>query len=333
MFLDPELEAQIRARMQRAGFRMPENNLRQARIIPSAQPIPNPYGTAPGWWVEKDGHLIVSMPGVPREMYRMWEEQVAPRLRERAGVGIIRSRTFKTMGMSESGIDELLEPWLPSRNPTVAVYAKPDGIWVRITAKAETEWEAQELLARMDEQIRPVLQPYLWGFDDQTLESVIGDLLVERDLTLATMESCTGGLIASTITDVPGSSRYFKGGIVSYMTEVKELAGVDPELIRDYGVVSPQVAQAMALAVRERLHADIGLGITGVAGPDPLDGHPVGTVFICVTDGRWKRSYQGTTPQARLEFKSRATRLALLELRRLLLGEGEPLEEPAGSRS
>jgi PncC family amidohydrolase len=124
---------------------------------------------------------------------------------------------------------------------------------------------------------------------------------------------------------VPGSSRYFLGGIVSYATEIKALSGVDRDTIETYGVVSAEVAQAMALAVRQRFGADFGIGVTGVAGPDELEGRPVGTVFACATDGRWQRAYQGTVPQARLDFKNRATRAALLELRRLLMGEGDPL--------
>jgi len=324
LYIDEEQERLLRARFARGAAPMPESNIRQARLIPSTQPIANPFGTAPGWWTEKDGHTIVSMPGVPREMFRMWENEVAPRL-QRFSDSVILSRTFKTMGMSEAGVDELIAQWLPSTNPTVGVYAKPDGIWVRLTAKSADSATARDLLQGMEREMRPVLERYLWGFDDDTLESVVGQMLAERNLTVAVMESCTGGLLANTLTDVPGSSRYFKGGIVSYTNEVKALSGIDRDLIETYGAVSQEVARAMALAVREHYGADYGIGVTGVAGPDELEGRPVGTVFACATDGHWQRTYQGTVPQARLDFKNRATRAALLELRRLLLGEGDPL--------
>jgi nicotinamide-nucleotide amidase len=325
LYIDEEQERLLRARFARGLGAMPESNVRQARLIPSTTPIINPFGTAPGWWTEKDGHRIVSMPGVPREMYRMWENEVSPRLMRLAGDSVIVSRTFKTMGMSEAGMDELIARWLPSTNPTVGVYAKQDGIWIRLTAKAPDRSEAQSLLLGMEQEMRPVIERYIWGFDEDTLESVVGQMLAERNLTLSVMESCTGGLLANTITDVAGSSRYFMGGIVSYSNDVKALSGVDRDIIETYGVVSQEVAQAMALAIRERLGTDYGIGITGVAGPDELEGRPVGTVFACATDGRWQRAYQGTAPQARLDFKNRATRAALLELRRLLLGEGEPV--------
>ncbi|HLG12465.1 MAG TPA: nicotinamide-nucleotide amidohydrolase family protein, partial [Dehalococcoidia bacterium] len=178
------------------------------------------------------------------------------------------------------------------------------------------------LIGPVEAQIRRILAPHVWGVDDDTFESVVGQLLVERGLTLAAMESCTGGLLADTITNVPGSSRYFKGGIVSYMTEVKEMMGVDPAIIGEHGVVSAETAAAMAAAVRERLQADIGVGITGVAGPEPQDGVPVGQVYIAIDGG-------GNVPsqalafqfaQSRTAIKRRAVTQTIMLLRRALVG-------------
>jgi nicotinamide-nucleotide amidase len=160
-----------------------------------------------------------------------------------------------------------LSPLLKSTNPSIGVYARPDGIQVRFAAKAMTEADARRLIEPAEAEARGLLGPVIWGVDDDTFEKVVGDILAERGLTLAAMESCTGGLFADTITNVPGSSRYFRGSIVSYATDVKELMGVDPAIISEFGVISDETAIAMAAAARAQLRADVGVGVTGVAGP------------------------------------------------------------------
>ena len=316
--VDPELVQGLREFFSRRGYQMPESNIKQATIIPSAQVIPNPRGTAPGWWVERDGRVIIAMPGPPSEMQRMWEKEVSQRLRERIPE-IILSRTLKTYLLSEAAVGELVSPYLSSANPTLAVYAKPDGIQLRLTAKAGSRYEAEQMVAQLEEHVRALLVDVIWGCDDETLESVVGALLTEKGLSLAVMESCTGGLLASTITDVPGSSNYFKGGLVAYTNEVKVYYGVDTALLDSHGAISPEVAGAMAEAARHRLGADIGVGITGVAGPDAVEGKPVGTAHIAIDDGKEKRLIQGIYPPLRHEVKRRATNHALFELRRTLL--------------
>ena len=316
--VDPELEQGLREFFSRRGYQMPESNIKQATIIPSTQVIPNPRGTAPGWWVERDGKVIVAMPGPPSEMQRMWEKEVSQRLRERIPE-IILSRSLKTYLLSEAAVGELVSTYLASVNPTLAVYAKPDGIHLRLTAKAENKGRAEQMVAQLEERVRTLLGDTIWGCDDETLESVVGALLTEKGLSLAAMESCTGGLLASTITDVPGSSNYFKGGLVAYTNEVKIYYGVDAALLESHGAISPEVACAMAEAVRHRLGADIGVGITGVAGPDAVEGKPVGTVHIAIDDGKEKRLIRGIYPPLRHEVKRRATNHALFELRRTLL--------------
>jgi len=317
--VDPELERGLREFFSARGFPMPESNIKQATIIPSAEAIPNPRGTAPGWWVEREGKLLIAMPGPPSEMQRMWEKEVSGRLRQRLGHEIILSRTIKTLLMAESAVDEMVSPFLSSTNPTLAVYAKPDGIHLRLTAKAKTQEEAEEMIAQREKDLSSLLGDSIWGYDDDTLESVVGALLVEKGLTLATMESCTGGLLANTITDVPGSSNYFKGGLVAYTNEAKICYGVDATLIATHGAVSPEVAGSMAEAARLRLGADIGIGITGVAGPTQQEGKPIGTAHIAIDDGKEKRLIFGIYPPLRHEVKRRATYHALFELRRTLL--------------
>jgi nicotinamide-nucleotide amidase len=299
---------------------MPERNIKQAWLIPSARAIANPRGTAPGWWVEKDGKIIVSMPGPPAEMNRMWDEEVAPQLLKLNPGTVLVKRTLKTAGLGESNVDEVLSPLLKTTNPSVGIYARADGVHVRLAAKAPSPAQAQSLIAPIEAQMRELLTPYVWGADDETFESVVGDMLKKRGQTLAVMESCTGGLLSDTITNVPGASAYFRGGIVSYATDVKSMMGVDPSIIETHGVVSQQTANAMAQAVRKQLGADIGVGITGVAGPEPQDGVPVGQVYIAVATGDGEPeelSFQ--YPQSRTAIKRRAVTQAILLLYRSLV--------------
>jgi nicotinamide-nucleotide amidase len=323
--VDAELERRLRELFSRLGFPMPESNIKQAALIPSARAIPNLSGTAPGWWVEKgrgkrgERRILIVMPGPPSEMRHMWETGVVRPLREILQGDIIISRTIKTLGMTESGAAEVVKPLLSSNNPTLAVYAKTDGIHLRLTAKARTGKEAEKMIAQRESEIRSLLGDTIWGSDEETLEGLIGAFLLEKGLTIATMESCTGGLLASSITDVPGSSKYFKGGLVAYTNGAKISYGVSSSLIERYGAISPEVAADMARVTREHLGADVGVSITGVAGPAEDEGKPVGTVHIAIDDGREIRPILGHYPPLRHQVKRRATYHALFELRRLLV--------------
>ena len=316
--VDPGLAEDVRALFRRRGWPMPERNLKQANSIPSARPLPNPNGTAPGWWVERDGTVLVAMPGVPREMVPMWQEQVLPLLLPRCG-GTILSRTLKTLGLGESAVEERLGALTRSPNPTVATYAKADGVHVRISAKAPTEAEAWILIAQMEERLRPLLDEYIYGWDSDTIEQVIGELLRSRRMSLACLESCTGGLVASAITDAPGSSEYFRGGLVAYSREAKVQAGVDATLLDRHGQVSVETAQAMAEAARHYLEADVGVATTGVAGPEALEGHPPGTVCVAVATPAGCVATELFYARRRQEVKRWATLQALHLLRRQLL--------------
>ncbi|MBI2853354.1 MAG: competence/damage-inducible protein A [Chloroflexi bacterium] len=319
--IDPLEERRLRQFFADRKMDMPNSNLRQATKIPSAEFLPNPLGTAPGWWVERDGHILITMPGPPEEMHSVWQREVVPRLRQKLGGVVIISRVLKTFGVSEAKIGELMGGLVQGANPTVATYAKPDGIHLRITAKADSQEEARRMVAGVELQIRSLMVDSIWGVDDDTIASVVGDLLAKRGRTLATMESCTGGLLSATITSVPGSSAYFRGGIVSYSNDVKIAYGVPEELIKRHGAVSQPVAEAMAGTVRRCLGSDIGIGITGVAGPSKLEDKSPGTVFIAVDDGSSPHTLSRVYPGSRQRVRERASVSALFELRKTLVNE------------
>jgi len=320
MTVDEAVAAEIKQMFSSRGWPMPKTNIRQAMVTPSVDPVSNPHGTAPGWWVEKDGRMLAAMPGPPRELQRMWAEEIAPRLRKEA-TSILVTRTFKTLTFGEGTVDEMASSLMSSNNPTLAVYAKYDGIHLRLAAKAADEQKALELMAQIEAQLRDIFGDSIWGVDDDTLEGVIGALLTEKELTLATMESCTGGMLASTITDVPGSSAYFKGGLVTYASQSKVDSGVDSSVIEKYGVISAETALAMASAVRDRFGTDIGIGITGVAGPDEMEGKPAGTVHIGIDCCGVKKGRSLVLAPRRFEFKRRTLLQALVELRKLLIAK------------
>ncbi|HEY0756524.1 MAG TPA: competence/damage-inducible protein A [Ktedonobacteraceae bacterium] len=318
MQVDPQLEAELRSTFSARQFPMPERNLKQATLIPSARALPNPLGTAPGWIVEKEGHVIIAMPGVPREMYRMWLEEAVPRLSAYTG-GSIFTRLLRVSGLGESSVEELLDSLLHNTNPTIATYAKSDAVDVRVTAKAASQAIAVELVTAMEQQVRQVLGHHIFGTDKETLQSVIGNYLTQRKQTLSIMESLSGGLLASTITNNPGSSRYFIGGVVSYSMEAKIQMGVPRATIEQYGAISVETARAMACATRQLFHTDYGVGVTGVAGPDGQEGQPIGTVFVAIAGPQGTIDGRGPGWRGGREDQKRFAVLTSLNLLRLHL--------------
>ena len=316
--VDPAIAQEIQSIFSKHGLDMPPNNLKQAMVIPSSQVIPG-RGTAPGWWVKYNGRIIITMPGPPREMQSMWTEHVFPRLQQEMGAVVIVSRTLKTFGLGESKVDELLPHLLTASNPSLGIYAKSDGIHLRITAKAGDTDEAQQMITRREADIRTILGDYVWGMDSDSLERVIGALLAAKGLTLATMESYTGGLLANIITNVSKSSTYFKGGLVGHFDEAQVTLGIDSQLISRYGTISAEVAKSMATVARNKLGAAIGLGLTAVTGPSEIEGKSIGTIFVGIDDGQSQQSFLKNYPGNRLQVKQRAVTSALFELRRILL--------------
>ncbi|MCH8107350.1 MAG: competence/damage-inducible protein A [Chloroflexi bacterium] len=303
---------------QTRGTSMPSHNIKQAHLIPSSQFIPNPHGTAPGWWTERNGKMIICMPGPPAEMHPMWEVQVEPRLREIVQDEVTLTRNIKTMGMSEGAVDEVVSEFFGKENPYLGIYSKADGIHLRIIARARDISAAQSMVDPIEAAIVERLGPYIWGYDEDTPERALGRSLMARGLTLATMESSTGGYLANTITEVPDSAIYFKGGVVAYSDTAKTAYGVPAETLRQHGAVSQETATAMARTIAHNLGADFGIGITGVAGPLEEEGKPVGLMYVAITGPAGEKELQLRVPPRRITIKRRISNTALIELNRMV---------------
>jgi nicotinamide-nucleotide amidase len=315
--VDEKLWQELQDLLRRYSGEIPQSNIRQATIIPSAQIIPNRMGTAPGWWVEKDDHIIIALPGPSDEMKMMWQEGILPKLEQGVTGEVILSRTIKTFRLAEAKIDELVAHLSKLSNPTLATYINPDGVYLRITAKAKGKREAQRLIAQSEEQIRNILSPYIWGMDDDTLSSVIGKLLKARNLSLATMEFCTEGLLCSTIAGDRESCTYFKGGLLACCDEAKIAYGVAPSIIKRYGEESTQLATAMAKTACRNLKSDIGIGVGGNINADKNSGD----VFIGLSSDKFEQTFTHTLRGNRSRMKQRAVYAALFDLRKTLLEE------------
>lgn len=263
---------------------MTPNNVKQAWLPEDCTVFTNQWGTAPGCAFKADGKHVLMLPGPPRECNPMWKECAMPYLYPLAG-GCIVSHNIRVFGLGESAMEDRLHDMMESMtNPTIAPYAKVSECFARVTAKADTTEEAEALLAPVVDKVCDMLGDDVYGVDVDSLEQVVGDLLREKGLTLAVAESCTGGLLSKRITDVPGSSAYYKGGVCSYTNEVKvNLLGVEQATLDAYTAVSEQVAGQMARGVARVLGTDIGIGITGIAGPDGgTEEQPVGLVYISI---------------------------------------------------
>ena len=313
----------IRERFAQRGTPVTENNFQQAMVPEGCTVLDNDWGTAPGVAFQADGTHVLMLPGPPRECAMMFLHRALPYLQQLAD-GVIASRTVKTFGIGESAAEALLRDLMnPLHNPTLAPYAKPTGTELRITAHAPTREEALRLIAPVEEQVKAILGDKVIGVDVDSLEEVCFALLKDRGLTVGTAESCTGGLLAKLLTDLPGSSAVFRGGVVSYTNGVQAgLLGVPQDLLDRYGAVSPQVAEAMARGAKAALGCDIALSTTGVAGPDADDrGNPIGLVYLGLA---WGDQCQVTEfragPVERERVRRQAAQTALDLLRRHLTG-------------
>jgi nicotinamide-nucleotide amidase len=303
---------------------MPENNRKQAMVPEGAEVLHNPRGTAPGLLIRHQGCALVCMPGVPSEMKPMLLDQVIPRIRQAFGIqSQIVSRVLKTCGISESTLDQRIGDYFREmRNPTIGVLAHAGEIHVRLTCKGEDPGEIAAKLNDLEAKIRARLGHLVFGRDEETLEAVVGRLLRERKATLAVAESCTGGLVASRLTDVPGSSDYFERGVVAYSLEAKErLLDVPADLVERHGTVSLEVARAMATGVRRMSGTVLGLATTGIAGPSGgTPEKPVGLVCVALAWGSGEGAREFRLLGDRGQVKYRGAQMALEMLRRHLLG-------------
>ena len=316
----------IRAFFDRIGSKMTDNNLRQAWLPEGCTVLENRWGTAPGCAFHSGEHHVVMLPGPPRECLPMFREEAAPWLAA-LSEGVIRSRTLRIFGMGESRVEDLLRERMNAlTNPTLAPYAKTGEVELRITAKAESREEAEALIDPVEEEVRALLGDLIYGTGEDTVESVALALLKERGLTLGTAESCTGGLMAKRITDVPGVSAVFRGSVVSYACDVKrEVLGVPAALLEEKSAVCADVAKAMADGARRVLGCDLALSATGVAGPEPDDrGNPVGLVYVALAapEGTWVRELHlaGARGDSRERVRIMAAHHGFDLLRRHLLG-------------
>lgn len=309
---EPSLE-RIKGFFANIGREMTKNNEKQAWLPEGCTVFVNEWGTAPGCAFEAYGKHVLMLPGPPRECNPMWKECAMPYLYKLAG-GCIVSRNIRVFGLGESAMEDRLHDMMERmQNPTIAPYAKVSECFARVTAKADTPAEAEKLLAPVVEEVCALLGEDVYGVDVDSLEQVVGDGLRARGLTLAVAESCTGGLLSKRITDVPGCSDYYLGGVCSYANEVKrKVLGVRQDTLDAVGAVSPEVAEQMAQGVAKALGADVGVGITGIAGPGGgTEEKPAGLVYISVyADGQhFTKKMQSSLGRDRVRNQAASTAL------------------------
>ena len=312
----------LRERFRRWGREMPEINKRQAFIIDGAEVLPNPNGSAVGMLLEAGGKFHVVLPGPPRELKPMFERNVLPRLREKAGEICVRRRILRVAGMGESAVDEKIAPvYKQYSNPQTTILFNRSEIEIHLTAQAKNEREADALIEEVAGKIAETLGVAVFALNGEKMEEVVGKLLADAGKTLSLAESCTGGLIAQRLTEISGSSKYFIEGVVAYANEAKiRTLNVPAELIEKHGAVSAEVAEAMAKGMRERAQTDYAVSITGVAGPTGGSAEkPVGLVFIGYADARGAKSFKTILPGDRELIRWRASQAALEYLRRKIL--------------
>jgi nicotinamide-nucleotide amidase len=322
----PAVVADIEQKYAQRGRVMTANNRRQALQPQGADILPNPLGTAPGMmWQPQPELIILTFPGVPREMYRMWQDSAIPYLQANGyGQEQIFSTSLRFWGVSESALAERVDRFIQMSNPTVAPYAGKGEVRLRVATKAATASAAAQIIDPIAAEIIELAGDYYYGKDTDSLASVVGQLLSATQQTLAVAESCTGGMIGALLTDVPGSSAYFWGGIIAYANAVKvNMLGVDPQVIVDHGAVSALVAEQMAIGIQAKIGTDWGIGITGVAGPAGGSAEkPVGLVYIALAkpDGRVESmKYQLSTHFDRELIRQMSAHQSLDILRRRLL--------------
>jgi nicotinamide-nucleotide amidase len=314
---------ELKARFARFGRVMAPVNEKQADVIEGAVVLRNPRGTAPGQRVESDGRMLVLLPGPPHEMAPMFEEQVLPALREKAGGRALRTRVLKIAAMGESDVEQIVAPiYKAFTNPRTTILGGAGQVELHLTAEAETPEAAEARIEELAAPIREAMAGRIYSEDGRELPEVVGALLKERHHTIAIAESCTGGLLAARLTEKAGSSAYLDRGWVTYSNRAKvEEVGVDAALIETHGAVSGEVAQAMAASARARAGTAIGVGLTGIAGPGGgTPDKPVGLVFIALSGAAGDRVRRVHFPSDRDRVRFQSTQAALEMIRRGLLG-------------
>ncbi len=322
LIFDEKVLESIRSRFEMMGRGMPEINSRQAMVIQGAEILDNPNGTAPGMFIEYEKHSVALLPGPPREMKPMFENFVLPKLVAKAGDVRVVRRILRVAGMGESAVDERIAPiYTQYKNPQTTILFNKSEIEIHLMAQARTEQEAELLIDGLAGQIEDQLGHSIFAFRGEKMEEVVGLRLAVGGFTLAVAESCTGGLIAERLTSVPGSSVYFKEGVVAYSNDAKiRTLGVDSELILEHGAVSAEVAEAMAEGIKARADVDFGISVTGIAGPGGgTEEKPIGLVFIALADDAHTEHRRLRIPGDRHLIRWRSSQAALDLLRRRLI--------------
>jgi len=322
LVLDDEILAKLQRRFKARGVEMPTNNARQALVLTGSDILENNHGTAPGLWVTAEKNRVILLPGPPSELKPMFEKSCMPRLHEMAGGAALARRVFRTAGLPESTLDARIAPiYTKYKNPETTILAKPGQVEIRLTSRGRNREEAEKLLQELGDEIEQELDEYIFARSEQSLEEVVGMFLVMKNATIATAESCTGGLIAERLTNVPGSSKYFISGVICYSNEWKmELAGIPPLLLEMQGAVSAEVARGLAEGIRTRMNTTVGVGITGIAGPSGGSPEkPVGTVHIAVATPSGTELRQFLFPGDRERVRWQASQAALDMVRRELM--------------
>lgn len=322
LVLNDDILSRLHRRYKARGIDMPPNNARQALVPAGAEILGNKNGTAPGLWMRTEKNHVILLPGPPSELKPMFEASCVPRLHEMAGGIAIARCVFRTACLFESALDARIAPiYTKYKNIETTVLAKPGQVEVRLTARGKNQEEAERLMRELGDQIDHELDEYIFARSEQSLEEVVGLLLVMKNATISVAESCTGGLLAERLTNVSGSSRYFMSGIVTYSNESKmELAGIPPLLLEMQGAVSAEVAGGLAEGIRQRANTTIGVGITGVAGPTGGSGEkPVGTVHVAVALPSGTVHRQFLFPGDREKIRWQASQAGLDMVRRELM--------------
>jgi competence/damage-inducible protein CinA-like protein len=320
---DPDILEGLRARFARYGRPMAPVNEKQADLIEGAVMLPNPLGSACGQKVEADGRFLFLLPGPPHEMQPMFEAQVLPVIRERARGALLLTRVLRIASMSESDVEQVAAPiYKTFTNPRTTILGAPGQVELHLTAEGPSADAVALRLEALAKQLREALPGRVYSEDGRELPEVVAALLRQRGLTIAVAESCTGGLLAARLTSVPGASAFLERGYVTYSNRSKvELLGVEPAVLASAGAVSAEAAAAMAAGARRAARTDIGLGITGIAGPDGgTTDKPVGLVFIATEGAAGDRVRRIHFPGTRERVRFQASQAALEMLRRGLLG-------------
>ncbi len=323
LVLNEDALRDIRSRFAKRGREYPSTNDRQALIPAGAKLIPNSTGTAPGFLIDEEGAFIAVLPGVPLEMQTMFNEELKPVLQERFGSRlVIRRRILRTCGMFESAINQAIENILRLDQPTVGLSARATGVDIRIIARGTSIEQVQTMIDKTESAIREQLGDVVYGVDGMEMEEIVGALLKQRRLKLAVAESCTAGLISRRITNIAGSSEYFDRAAVVYSNSSKtEMLGVPMELIERYGAVSAEVAAAMAKGIRDAAHTDLGLSVTGIAGPDGgTEKKPAGLVYAALAFPHGVKTAEQRFLGNREQVRMRASQMALDMVRKYLIG-------------